>query len=56
MKSMDRNVKFYPPVWNKLREMPNINFLVNYAVAEKLGVRLDIVEAYSRKKDHNDDT
>ncbi len=47
-----RTVRLYPPVeekWAKLNQEDNFNFYVNYCMAEKLGVAVDINE-YRRPK------
>jgi len=48
--SKDHNIKFYPPIWEKLKGVPNINYMVNLILGEKLGVTPDVIEAYHRKR------
>ena len=48
--SKDHNIKFYPPIWEKLKDAPNKNFLVNYAVGVQYGIPAEIIEAYARQK------
>jgi len=49
-------VRLYPPVqsaWDRLGQDANFNYFVNYCLAEKLGINVDL-EPYRREK-HNDD-
>lgn len=46
----------YKPVRDALKHYApdNLNFMINLALAEKLGIHEQIIEAYRRKKSDND--
>ncbi len=51
-----RPVRLYPPVeegWRQLNQEANFNFFVNYCLAEKMGLQVDL-EPYRRKDRNND--
>ena len=50
--SKQRGVKLYPPIenaWLQLNQEDNFNYFVNYCLAEKMGLQIDL-EPYRRNK------
>ena len=48
--SKAHNVKFYNPVWEKLKDAPNKNMRVNVSVGKDYGIPLDIILSEARNK------
>ena len=54
-KTTQRTVKLYGPVeqaWKQLNQEKNFNYFVNYSLAEKMGLQIDL-EPYRRNKHDN---
>lgn len=47
-KSIPKSVKWYPPVWEALKDKKNKNFIANYGVGSQLGIPDNILLAYAR--------
>lgn len=47
-KSTGTFVRFYPPVWERIKDAKNRNFSINYAVGNYAGLPDELIMAYGR--------
>ena len=47
-KSVQKSVKIFPEVWQRVKDAPNLNFKINMALAMMEGVPPEIIMARAR--------